>query len=63
MIQFHTNIFQALKHSGTWAGIGVAMGSMSQGLHPPYTNYSLIAAGICGMVAAITKSPNDGQDV
>jgi hypothetical protein len=63
MIQFHTSIFQSLKHSGTWAGLGVAIGSAAQGLHPPYSNYALIAAGICGGVAAITRSPNDGETV
>ncbi len=62
MIQFHSSILQSLKHSGTWAGISAVLGSTAQALPDPHRIHVTAAAGACGVLACLIKSPNDGKN-
>jgi hypothetical protein len=61
-MQFHTSVPSALRHAGTWAGFSATLASIGQGLDKPYATYSIIAGGICGMIAVIVKSPDNAEE-
>lgn len=62
MIQFHTSVFQSLKHSATWAAIAGALGGIASQVPAPHSAHCAVASGACAIVAAVIKSPNDGID-
>jgi hypothetical protein len=61
MIQFHRSIPAALKHAGTWAGFSGVFTSLGSQLDKPYAMHMYGLSALCGMLAIIIKSPNDGD--
>lgn len=62
MIQFHNNVISSLKHAGTWAGLSGVLGTTAQALPDPHKTHVTIAAGVCGALACIIKSPDNSQE-
>ncbi len=62
MIRFHTSVHAALKHAGTWAGFSGVFTSLASQLDKPYSMHVCGLAAVCGMIAGVTRSPDDGDE-